>query len=432
MKLQTKLLHVGVISCALLSCRAFPEGDKENEAPQARVSYTGSQLWKVSIENDEQLDVIQKLAENEHLSTWGGNKTCYDIFVKLKCVEEVTKKLQENNIKYKVLTENIQKWIDEENPPINEEIDELEDRSGHRLTWQMYHRFADINTFLDYLATTYPSLCTLKKIGTSVEGRELRVLKISNGNAGNKAVWVDGGIHAREWISPATVTFIINDFVENWHNQPNAIRNIDWHFLPVANPDGYEFTHIYDRLWRKNRSKKASCPGTDLNRNFGHYWGGQGSSKYPCHDIYAGTGPFSEPETSAIRKYITETERHALWKAYLTFHSYGQYILYPWGYAAIDTDDHRELNNVGNKMAKAIQTATGARYKVGSSAKMLYAASGGSDDWAKGIAGIKYAYTIELRDSGTYGFVLPAIYINPSGNEGLAAVKVMANTVSAL
>ncbi|KAJ8927854.1 hypothetical protein NQ314_019656 [Rhamnusium bicolor] len=95
------------------------------------------------------------------------------------------------------------------------------------------------------------------------------VLKISNGNAENKAVWVDGGIHAREWISPATVTYIINQFVSNFESEPKYIQNIDWYIAPLLNPDGYEYTHTIDRLWRKNRARSGQCAGTDLNRNFG-------------------------------------------------------------------------------------------------------------------------------------------------------------------
>lgn len=41
------------------------------------------------------------------------------------------------------------------------------------------------------------------------------------------------------------------------------------YFLPVVNPDGYEYTHVKDRLWRKNRKPTRQCTGTDLNRNFG-------------------------------------------------------------------------------------------------------------------------------------------------------------------
>lgn len=94
-------------------------------------------------------------------------------------------------------------------------------------------------------------------------------MKVSNGNQNNKALWIDGGMHAREWITPATVTYIINHLVLNYENEPEYMQNIDWYFAPLMNPDGYEYTHNVDRLWRKNRARSGQCAGTDLNRNFG-------------------------------------------------------------------------------------------------------------------------------------------------------------------
>lgn len=67
----------------------------------------------------------------------------------------------------------------------------------------------------------------------------------------------------------------------------------------------------------------------------------------------------------------------------------------------------------------------GSVYTVGNSATTLYAASGGADDWAKAILKIKYAYTIELRDKGKHGFILPAQYIIPTSKEALSAVNVV-------
>lgn len=83
-----------------------------------------------------------------------------------------------------------------------------------------------------------------------------------------------------------------------------------------------------------------------------------------------------------------------------------------------------------NKYFQAITQASGAHYRVGPAAATLYPASGGSDDWAKSI-GIKYAYTIELRDQGRYGFILPASYIQPTAKEALAALRVIGQAASA-
>lgn len=70
----------------------------------------------------------------------------------------------------------------------------------------------------------------------------------------------------------------------------------------------------------------------------------------------------------------------------------------------------------------------GKVYKVGPAAG-LYPAAGGSDDWAKSI-GIKYSYTLELRDTGTHGFILPAQYIQPTANEAKEFVFTAARTVA--
>ncbi|KAG8238263.1 hypothetical protein J437_LFUL016443, partial [Ladona fulva] len=298
---------------------------------------------------------------------------------------------------------------------------------GHRMTWQSYHQMSDMHGYLDYLAQTYPQMCSVITIGQSIEGRALKVLKFSpSGGQGRGAIWIDGGIHAREWISPAAVSYIIQELVENpevhFKGREETIKKMDWYFLPISNPDGYEHSHMRDRLWRKNRadSHKGSCAGTDLNRNFGYRWGGAGSSQDPCREIFAGRSAFSEPESAAISNFVKSKTPNI--KAYVTFHSYGQYILYPWGYDRKVPPDYRDLDQVARKMAAAIRSVGGPSYTVGSAATTLYPASGGSDDWAKGSARIKYTYTIELRDTGRYGFILPADYIKPVGREALAAV----------
>lgn len=124
----------------------------------------------------------------------------------------------------------------------------------------------------------------------------------------------------------------------------------------VSNPDGYEYTHTTDRLWRKNlRSHGRQCPGVDLNRNFGYAWGGKGTSASPCAQIYRGGNAFSEPESMAIASFITKQPR-GYFKAYLSFHSYGQYILYPWGHDSILTSDASDLDRVAREAATVSQT----------------------------------------------------------------------------
>lgn len=144
-------------------------------------------------------------------------------------------------------------------------------------------------------------------------------------------------------------------------------------------------------------------------------------------------------------------------QAYVTFHSYGQYILTPFGYdrkGPLATDS-TELTRVGKLAAASMKTAGGETYTVGNSAVLLYPAAGTvlylcnltrkdliqnvlrayatgvSDDWAKGVPLIKYSYTIELRDTGTYGFLLPSTLIQSTAKEALAAVKTISEQATA-
>ncbi|XP_043264933.1 carboxypeptidase B-like [Colletes gigas] len=397
----------------------------------SKVTYDGAQVWKIRAPEGQTVSsVAVDFQEAGLLSLWVGNDTAIDVMVRSEEIPRVARYLKQKDLEYQVVIDDLQKQIDEENNILSEEeMLELEGRKGHRMEWSSYHRLEDIHTYLDYLAETFPDVCSVVSIGNSVEGRPLKVLRISNGNQNAPAVWIDGGIHAREWISPAAVTYIIDYLVENSEN-----LETDFYILPVANPDGYEYTFVRDRLWRKNRKRAigSSCTGVDLNRNFGYRWGGMGTSKDPCREIYAGSGPFSEPETNAIKNFFEASA--ANFKAYLSFHSYGQFILYPWGYDKRVPPDYADLEKVGRQMSSEMRKAGGANsgYTVGNSATTLYAASGGSDDWAKAILKMKYSFTVELRDTGKHGFVLPSRYIIPTSKEALAAVLVVADACKSL
>ncbi|KDR21622.1 carboxypeptidase B-like [Zootermopsis nevadensis] len=417
---------------ALAPLRADDGATSPEPADEARISYEGAQLLKVTAPSEEKEVALRTLQDMEGVDTWlrlATNSSTVDVMVRPENADKVKEFLDGSGLTFDVIIDNLQAAIDTENPTMTtDEMEELEGRKGHRMTWQSYHRLADIYGYLDYLAQTYPQLVTIQTIGNSIEGRPLKVLKISSGRPGSPAIWIDGGIHAREWIAPASVTYIINELIENRDAHGESVKDVDWYILPVVNPDGYEYSHRIDRLWRKNRRGSGYCAGIDLNRNFGYKWGGAGSSREPCKEIFAGSSAFSEPETAALSKFVSS--HTGTLKAYVTFHSYGQYILHPWGYAVGYPHDHADLSRVGQKIASAMYQAGGASYKVGGAAATLYPASGGSDDWAKGAAGIKYSYTIELRDRGYFGFILPVQYIIPTGRESLAAVKVLADEIA--
>ena len=70
------------------------------------------------------------------------------------------------------------------------------------MSWNKYHRYTVIDNFVKCLAAEYPDKAQRFQIGTSYEGRKMNLLRISNNlRSVKRAVWIDGGIHAREWAS---------------------------------------------------------------------------------------------------------------------------------------------------------------------------------------------------------------------------------------
>jgi len=247
--------------------------------------------------------------------------------------------------------------------------------SSDSMSWDSYHRLDTIYTWMDRLARRYPHKLRIQTIGHSVEGREIKVARIGNRNqrrrqlGPKRAIFIEGGIHAREWISPATVTYIMRDLVVNPRHD-SMLNQYDFFILPVVNPDGYEYTHTTDRLWRKNRAGNpltlGLCRGVDLNRNFGYKWAEdlfildpRPASPIPCLDTYHGPEAFSEPETKAVRDFVM-SKRDRL-DAYLAFHSFGNKILYPWGHTDEKVRDWRDLKAFAEVAQNAIAEEAGRR-----------------------------------------------------------------------
>ncbi|CAH0385673.1 unnamed protein product [Bemisia tabaci] len=300
------------------------------------------------------------------------------------------------------------------------------------ISFTKYNTELEISRYLDQLARSHPEVVTVFPLGRSVEGRVIKGVRVSSGGGGLKpAILLEGGIHAREWISPAVVLYVLDQLVTNRHRNAHLINATDWYFVPLLNPDGYVYSMSRDRMWRKNRAKtwrhqNTVCSGVDLNRNFGLDHAQFAALNYdPCSGIYRGPAPFSEPESRALRDFIMANRMQI--KIYLSFHSFGNYILYPWGHQGAKPFDWQSLERLAMKASEAISRNSGAKYRVGSSSAMLGAAAGGSTDWVKGYAGIQYAYTIELPGGGKWGFDLPEKDIMSVSSDVFEAVKVFAS-----
>ncbi|MGE0869309.1 MAG: M14 family zinc carboxypeptidase [Kofleriaceae bacterium] len=283
-----------------------------------------------------------------------------------------------------------------------------------------YHDYNEISDHVRQLAQLAPERASLHAIGASVEGRPLWALRIGGQRADATPMLINGTQHAREWIAAMTTTCIADHLVRAYDTNA-AIRDFVDHtelwVVPVVNPDGYQYSWGNDRYWRKNRRGRH---GVDLNRNFSIGWGGPGSSKNERAENYRGEYAFSEPESIALRDLV-KREQVAV---HVDFHSYGQLVLYPWGYTSKPAEDRDRFAAVGDDLASAMFVTHERRYTLMQSVE-LYPAGGTMADWMYGEARAQ-SFTIELRpdrwSGGRQGFVLPPEQIRPTCDEGLAAV----------
>jgi len=345
---------------------------------------------------------------------------------------QVQDMLTETNIPFTVLDHDAQASFDA-NMKDNEErllkIKNFRD-DPTQFDHTAYLRYADQVAWINSKAQTNP-IATAFNLGASYGNRQIRGMTI-NANTNLPGVWIDSNIHAREWISSATVLYIIDEILTGTSADAVYLRqNYRWYFVPNLNPDGYEYTHTNDRLWRKTRSPNAgsTCVGTDPNRNWASNWCGEGASNSPCSDTYCGARAFSEAETTAARNYLQNIRAHT--QVFVSVHCYSNFWLVPWGGYSSKPSDYSDLMRVGNAAATAIRGVNGLQFTVGTPPDILYVASGGSFDWAKESNGMKWAYSPELRPAtqAQGGFNIPASNIVPSGREIFAAFVAMLRAI---
>jgi hypothetical protein len=213
--------------------------------------------------------------------------------------------------------------------------------------YDAYRSYSEPGGIADELRATaaaYPKITKLVTIGTTVQGKPILALKVTQDakkikDGKRPSVLYGGAQHAREWITPEMVRRLMHYYLEGYSTDPQLyrlIRTTELWFLPVSNPDGYDFTFTVDRLWRKNLQDNdgdgqlTANDGVDPNRNFAVKWGwdNEGSSIDPASETYRGTGPSSEPETKALDRLFDRVG----FEFYINYHSAAELLLYGIGW----------------------------------------------------------------------------------------------------
>ena len=115
------------------------------------------------------------------------------------------------------------------------------------MNWKQYHGVNTIYSWLDCMQQNFGHKMSMREIGRSSEGRPLKLVQIGESGANKSAVFIDGGIHAREWVSPAAVTYLIHRMVETEGEYDSLLDKFTVYVLPIVNPDGYEYSRQHDR-----------------------------------------------------------------------------------------------------------------------------------------------------------------------------------------
>ena len=298
-------------------------------------------------------------------------------------------------------------------------------------TETVYHSFDEpdlgIKDQLHAIAKTYPHITWLKTIGYSHQGRPMLAMRLSKhhwkcgkhghghycGHAyGRPRVLFVATHHAREWVATQMAMRLIKYLTDNYHYDQRVTRllnNTEIWVIPVANPDGYEYTFTNERLWRKNLRDNDGdgeitlADGVDLNRNFDSRWGldDEGSSGIPSDATYRGPDPNSEPETQALINFMHKMK----FRFAISYHTYGNLVLYPWGwqFKTPSFDDPIFLAQAGTDANPAIyDTLNDIGYDPGVGAD-LYITNGDFTDWSYSEAGVP-SHTVEFTDGYDFRF----------------------------
>jgi hypothetical protein len=272
-----------------------------------------------------------------------------------------------------------------------------------------YRTVEETATFLDQIEAQYPNLAQVFTYGQSwlraqnqSQGYELRGISLTNrAIPGPKPVFmVQGGIHARELVTPELATRLIEYLLSNYSVDADATWLLNEHeiiVLPMYNPDGRKIAET-GQLKRKNmNSTTGNCSvvsrGIDLNRNYSFSWGVVNQpTDPPCGETWPGLTPSSEPETTGIQNLMLSKfpDQRAAPRdqpapidatgVFLDLHSTGNLVLYPWGQDNMPPPN-MQLRAIARKAARLnsydpIQTIE------------LYPTSGTSQDFAYGELGV--------------------------------------------
>ena len=292
------------------------------------------------------------------------------------------------------------------------------------------YTYENMQDDIEKLQEKYGAYIQISSLGQSADGRELYDLVIGDTNA-EKKIFINAGIHAREYITCQLVMKQAEAFLEHIANnddyeQLSDLQNVDekscnevpykemWencqiHVMPMVNPDGVSISQqgldgVQTDTVRKNLEQisqmdgaslsdndyleqwKSNANGVDLNRNFDALWDSYADpAGHPSADHYKGTAPGCEAESNALIQLTLQEH----FSRTISYHTQGDVIYWYFG-------QEGSLYDQTLSFANTIAAATG--YTLDADYQALDPA--GYKDWAILSQGIP-SLTIEVGTGDT-------------------------------
>ncbi|KAJ7148727.1 peptidase M14 [Mycena crocata] len=425
-----------LLLCALVSVPCATTALEQHVFSVAPISSAGT-LWRFTPTNTEKLEEMVMIAQTHNLDIWqitAGLTPHADIYTPSSS-EPLPHALMDTPHSMNIISAPKPSLLRSQSGSWN--LDSLVNTTFH----DHYHTQSEVDEFIGEMAQLHSESVTILRLGNTGEGRQMLGLKISAPGSKKKlGIVIQGSQHAREWVATSTALYLAHALLAN-ASEANSLSYLldtyEFHIIPTPNPDGYTYTWENDRFWYKNRQVMdpvGNCTGIDMARNWGYRWEANitqptpwfGPSEHdqadPCSHWYPGHRAFEAPETNNLANYITAANgaNGVEIVAFLELRSYGQLLARPYAY----TCDIKRLPQDAALIramlgtANAAKSAYGTPFMTGTGCELLYYATPGNVlDYVYETAGIKYAYTAFLRDTGLYGFALPPPWIRPVGEE---------------
>jgi len=391
--------------------------------PERKVNYAGYQVIRITNKPGDSSSSFQEIstyvyavAEAHNLDVWAANAVqgWMDVMIPPELVNSTSALFP--GITYGIHIADVEQSI------VESEVDRL--TNGNQDFFSNFRNSGEISDWSRLIADNYPNIARVISVGQTYYGNDILGLELGFDDSNQKPVVVIYcGIHAREWITPATCCWIIDQLTSKDPEGEELIDQFHFVIIPILNVDGYDYTFTNDRLWRKNRQPNpgSSCVGTDLNRNYGFGWSGPGASNNPCSETFYGTAAFSSPETAVIRELLNKFRLLGTLISFWDLHAYSALWMSAWGYTcnSLPNQYPEMLDNMRQSVA-ACRDVNGNSYDFGSICRTIYQASGSSVDFAYGTAGVIHSYTTEAYGTS---FTPPVSYIPLVGSETWAGLK---------